>query len=84
MSDQDSATREWERRIETALDPGRYVPEHACFGYVAPHRTKSRPLLRESEATVTCSHAGRVLSPAPPDRDGPPSLMVSLCVRGGT
>jgi hypothetical protein len=30
-----SATRQWERRIETTLDPGRYVPEHACFGYVA-------------------------------------------------
>jgi hypothetical protein len=35
MSDQGSATRQWERRIETALDPGRYVPERACFGYMA-------------------------------------------------
>ena len=35
MSDPSPATQQWERRIETALDPGRYVPERACFGFVA-------------------------------------------------
>jgi hypothetical protein len=35
VSDPNSATQRWERRIEAALDPGRYVPEHACFGFVA-------------------------------------------------
>ena len=35
VSDPSSATRQWERRIETALDPGRYVPEDDCFGFVA-------------------------------------------------
>jgi hypothetical protein len=35
MSGPSSATQQWERRIETALDSGRYVPERACFGFVA-------------------------------------------------
>ena len=35
MSDPGSAAPQWERRIETALDPARSVPEHACSGYVA-------------------------------------------------
>lgn len=35
MSDPNSAAQRWEQRIEAALDPGRYVPEHAGFGFVA-------------------------------------------------
>jgi len=35
MSDPSAATHQWERRMETALDPARYVPEHACFDYMA-------------------------------------------------
>jgi hypothetical protein len=38
-------------------------------------RTKSRPCSGKAKTTVICSHTGRALSPAPPDRDGPPSLM---------
>lgn len=34
MSDPTSATQGWEQRIETALDPGRYVSKRACFGFV--------------------------------------------------
>lgn len=35
MSDPRSATQRWERRIEAALDPVRYVPEPVCLGFVA-------------------------------------------------
>jgi hypothetical protein len=32
---QPSGARSWEQRIETALDPGRYVSECGCFAFVS-------------------------------------------------
>jgi hypothetical protein len=35
VSDAASHARSWEQRIETALDPGRYVSERHCFTFVS-------------------------------------------------
>jgi hypothetical protein len=35
MSDAASGVQRWEQRIETVLNPGRYVSERGCFAFVA-------------------------------------------------